>query len=52
MIIVGETGCGKSTQIPQYLFESGWCDGGRCIGCTQVYNSNNNNNNSLEKLLQ
>lgn len=24
VIIVGETGCGKSTQIPQYLHESGW----------------------------
>ena len=35
-IIQGETGCGKSTQIPQYLFEAGWSDGGRCIICTQV----------------
>ncbi len=25
VIIVGETGCGKSTQIPQYLIEAGWC---------------------------
>ena len=24
VIIVGETGCGKSTQVPQYLHESGW----------------------------
>lgn len=36
VIIQGETGCGKSTQIPQYLFEAGWADGGRCIICTQV----------------
>lgn len=36
VIIQGETGCGKSTQIPQYLFESGWSDGGRCVVCTQV----------------
>ena len=36
VIIQGETGCGKSTQIPQYLFEAGWSDGGRCIICTQV----------------
>ncbi|KAK8790719.1 hypothetical protein WA588_002467 [Blastocystis sp. NMH] len=34
-IIQGETGCGKSTQIPQYLMEAGWADGGRCIACTQ-----------------
>ena len=25
VVIVGETGCGKSTQIPQYLYEAGWC---------------------------
>ncbi|KAM3348059.1 hypothetical protein ACQJBY_021769 [Aegilops geniculata] len=31
-IIVGETGSGKSTQIPQ---EAGWAEGGRLIGCTQ-----------------
>lgn len=34
-IIHGETGCGKSTQIPQYLFEARWAEGGRCIACTQ-----------------
>ncbi|VDO54973.1 unnamed protein product [Haemonchus placei] len=26
VIIVGETGCGKSTQVPQYLFEAGWAN--------------------------
>ncbi|KAL7211686.1 hypothetical protein ACSBR2_014524 [Camellia fascicularis] len=34
-IIVGETGSGKTTQIPQYLKEAGWADGGRVIVCTQ-----------------
>lgn len=34
-IVVGETGSGKTTQIPQYLKEAGWADGGRMIACTQ-----------------
>ncbi|KAK9936527.1 hypothetical protein M0R45_013363 [Rubus argutus] len=34
-IVVGETGSGKTTQIPQYLKEAGWADGGRLIACTQ-----------------
>ncbi|KAK4399190.1 putative pre-splicing factor ATP-dependent RNA helicase DEAH9 [Sesamum angolense] len=34
-IIVGETGSGKTTQIPQYLKEAGWVEGGRMIACTQ-----------------
>ncbi|KAK2447381.1 RNA helicase family protein [Trifolium repens] len=34
-IIVGETGSGKTTQIPQYLIEAGWAAGGRLIACTQ-----------------
>lgn len=35
VIIVGETGCGKSTQIPQYLHESGWTSGKWKICVTQ-----------------
>ena len=35
VIIVGETGCGKSTQIPQYLLESGWAANGNAICITQ-----------------
>ncbi|KAI8981509.1 P-loop containing nucleoside triphosphate hydrolase protein [Pilobolus umbonatus] len=34
-IVVGETGCGKTTQIPQYLRESGWATHGKQIACTQ-----------------
>eukprot|EP01027_Heterolobosea_sp_BB2_P018679 GEZU01026281.1.p1 GENE.GEZU01026281.1~~GEZU01026281.1.p1 ORF type:complete len:648 (-),score=93.75 GEZU01026281.1:63-2006(-) len=35
VVIVGHTGCGKTTQIPQYLFEEGWANNGLCIACTQ-----------------
>lgn len=35
LIIVGETGSGKTTQIPQYLHESGYTKNGLKIGCTQ-----------------
>lgn len=34
LIVVGETGSGKTTQIPQYLFEAGYSKRG-VIACTQ-----------------
>lgn len=40
VVVVGETGSGKTTQLPQYLFERGYCNGSgnfkkMMIGCTQ-----------------
>ncbi len=35
MIIVGDTGSGKTTQIPQYLHQAGYTKNGMKIGCTQ-----------------
>lgn len=35
-IVVGQTGCGKSTQLPQFLEKAGWCSEGKAIAITQV----------------
>lgn len=35
LIVVGETGSGKTTQLPQYLFEDGYSKDGKKIACTQ-----------------
>lgn len=35
LIVVGETGSGKTTQLPQYLHEAGFTANGMKIGCTQ-----------------
>lgn len=34
IIVVGETGSGKTTQLTQYLYEEGYANNG-CIACTQ-----------------
>lgn len=35
LIVRGETGSGKTTQLPQYLHEAGYTKDGKLIGCTQ-----------------
>jgi pre-mRNA-splicing factor ATP-dependent RNA helicase DHX15/PRP43 len=35
LILVGETGSGKTTQIPQFLIEAGYASRSKGIACTQ-----------------
>ncbi|KAJ7938429.1 P-loop containing nucleoside triphosphate hydrolase protein [Mycena leptocephala] len=35
LIVVAQTGSGKTTQLPQYLHEAGYTANGQKIGCTQ-----------------
>lgn len=35
LIVIGETGSGKTTQMTQYMAEAGYCGNGKMIGCTQ-----------------
>lgn len=34
IVVVGETGSGKTTQLAQFLYEDGYCEHG-IVGCTQ-----------------
>ena len=35
LVVIGETGSGKTTQMTQYMAEAGYTSRGRVIGCTQ-----------------
>ena len=38
MLVAGATGCGKTTQVPQYLIDDAWGNGGARRSCTQPAN--------------
>jgi ATP-dependent RNA helicase DDX35 len=35
-VVVGDARTGTTTQLPQYLYESGWTDHSKAIVCTHV----------------
>ena len=35
LIVIGETGSGKTTQIPRFLYDAGFAGAGGAIACTQ-----------------
>lgn len=35
-VLIGPTGSGKTTQLPQFLEHAGWCNGGKLVAVTQV----------------